>query len=97
MNLFLMGKRANKHQLDDGRVLNVNKFITYNEKGEKVLIEMKGGGVIDITTIKDAKKEKRNNKGRLSSTDIRPIRKNHKRIRRKKRDNKRRNFLRRFG
>lgn len=94
---FLTGKRANKISLDDGRVLNVNKFITYNEKGEKILIEMKGGGVADITTIKDAKKEKRNNKRRVSPTDTRLVRKNSKRIGRKKRNNERRNFFRKFG
>ena len=68
---FLKGKKDNKIVLDDGRVLDVNKFITFDEEGNKIVIDLKGG--VNIEKVKDDK-EKGTNKGKLQEKPIKPLR-----------------------
>jgi hypothetical protein len=60
---FLAGKKDNKILLEDGRILDVNRFITFDENGNKVVIDLKGG--VKINKLENGIKEKGNVKGRV--------------------------------
>jgi len=90
---FLRGERENKIYLDDGRVLDVHKFTTFDEKGNKVQINLKGG--IKIENVEEKNKIKRDHKRRIQTASFEPPRKNDGCPRKKKRDTRR--IRRRFG
>lgn len=91
---FLSGERENKIQLDDGRVLDVHKFITFDDKEKKVIIDLKGGINIEHAKEKRRKREKTEQNNRDSRKISRGNSKDSRRRGEKKRANGKR--IRRF-
>jgi hypothetical protein len=70
---LLAGKKENKILLEDGRILDVNRFITFDEEGNKIVIDLKGG--VKIKKLENGSKEERNDKGRVQKKNPGQIRK----------------------
>jgi len=83
---FIAGKRKNKIELNDGRTLNVNKFITLDEKGNKYSTEFDLKGGVNVKRVENAKKEeKRNYKRKIQNRRVGIPRENRRIVREKKR------------
>jgi len=98
-NDFLIGKRKNKIELDDGRILDVNKFIVPTENQEEKLyteFDLKGGVKTKIIKNGKTKTRTRTDDREISIGIINRNKINKGSVREKKRDIRRRIF-RRFG
>jgi len=56
------GEIENKIDLGDGRIVNVNKFLTFDENGNKIIIDLKGGVITKYASKKEKESRREHNR-----------------------------------